>query len=128
MKLASRHGLSSPRKSAAWQVMVPNTKIKTYNQASMNPLVCVSVSNEKSRIMSENLFNFFIYIPSWGFCISPQVMNKRFCIPLFCSLCATSVNILSSLSLYCHYMFWPNRPSSEVQVVVMKEFAALLQM
>jgi hypothetical protein len=39
-----------------------------------------------------------------------------------CRLCATLVNIHSS-SLY-QYMFWPNRPSSGVQVVVMKESAA----
>jgi hypothetical protein len=42
------------------------------------------------------------------------------CVPLFYRLCATSVNILSSSSLYCHYMFRPNRPSSGVHVVVMK--------
>jgi hypothetical protein len=41
---------------------------------------------------------------------------------------ATSVNILSSSYLYCHYMFRPNWPSSDVQVVVMKETAALLMM
>jgi hypothetical protein len=47
------------------------------------------------------------------------------CNLLLCRLCATSVNILSSFSLYCcHYMFRPNRPSSGVQVVVMKESAA----
>jgi hypothetical protein len=41
-------------------------------------------------------------------------------------LCATSINILSSFSLYCHhYMFRRNRrTSSGVQVVVMKETAA----
>jgi hypothetical protein len=42
----------------------------------------------------------------------------------FCCLCAMLVNILSSFSLYCHYMFWPNWPSSGVQVVVMKESVA----
>jgi hypothetical protein len=35
-----------------------------------------------------------------------------------------SVNILSSFSLYCHDIFWPNRASSGVQVVVIKESAA----
>jgi hypothetical protein len=55
MKLASRHGLPSPQKVAAQKVVVPNAKNKTYNQASMNPLVCVSVSNEKSRLISKNL-------------------------------------------------------------------------
>jgi hypothetical protein len=34
-----------------------------------------------------------------------------------------SVNIFSSPSLYCRYMFWPDWPSSGVQVVVMKDFA-----
>jgi hypothetical protein len=34
------------------------------------------------------------------------------------------VNILSLFSLYCHYIFRPNRPSSGVQVVVMEESAA----
>jgi hypothetical protein len=42
----------------------------------------------------------------------------------FCRLCATSVNILSSSSLYGRYMFRPNCPSSGVQAVVMKESAA----
>jgi hypothetical protein len=50
------------------------------------------------------------------------ILNLR---SAFCRLRATSVNILSSFSLYsCHYMFRPNRPSSGVQVVVMKESAA----
>jgi hypothetical protein len=43
----------------------------------------------------------------------------------FCCVCATSVNILSSSSLYCHYMFRPTWPKSGVQVVVMKDPAAL---
>jgi hypothetical protein len=47
-----------------------------------------------------------------------------FAFRFFYRLCATSVNILSLFSLYCHYMFRPNRPSSGAQVVVMKEFAA----
>jgi hypothetical protein len=37
----------------------------------------------------------------------------------FCRLCATS------FSLYCRYMFRPNRPSSDVQAVAMKDCAAL---
>jgi hypothetical protein len=41
----------------------------------------------------------------------------------YCRLRATSVNILSSFSLCCHYMFGPNRPSSGIQAVVMKESA-----
>jgi hypothetical protein len=44
----------------------------------------------------------------------------------FCRLFATSVNILSSFSLYWHYMFRRNWPSSVVQVVVMKESSAEL--
>jgi hypothetical protein len=39
-------------------------------------------------------------------------------------LCSTSINILPSFSLYCLYMFRPNRPPSGVQLVVMKESAA----
>jgi hypothetical protein len=35
-----------------------------------------------------------------------------------------SVNILLTSSVYCHYMFRPNQPSSGVQVVVMKDSAA----
>jgi hypothetical protein len=41
-----------------------------------------------------------------------------------CCLFATSVNIHFTVHVY--YMFQPNRPTSGVQVVVMKESAALL--
>jgi hypothetical protein len=53
-----------------------------------------------------------------------QLHRSDFVLRIFCRLCATSVNIFSSLSLYCDYMFRPNRPSSGVQVVTMKESAA----
>jgi hypothetical protein len=39
----------------------------------------------------------------------------------FCRICATLVNIHVSFSLYYHYTFRPNRPSSAVQVAVMKD-------
>jgi hypothetical protein len=45
----------------------------------------------------------------------------------FCHLCATSVNVHLSPSLYCIALHvWPSQPRSGVQVVVMKESAALL--
>jgi hypothetical protein len=50
--------------------------------------------------------------------------RSDFAFRFFCSLCATSANILSLFSLHCHYMFWSNWPSSDVQVVVTKETAA----
>jgi hypothetical protein len=42
----------------------------------------------------------------------------------FFAVCAMSVNILLSFSLYCYYMFQPNWPSAGVQIVVMNESAA----
>jgi hypothetical protein len=43
---------------------------------------------------------------------------------IFCRVCATSVNILSSSSLHCHYTFRPIRTSSGIQVVLMKDSGA----
>jgi hypothetical protein len=58
------------------------------------------------------------------FSFLPQQKSESWLyVPLFCRVCAMSVNIVSSFSLYC-YMFRPNRPSSGVQVVVMKKSAA----
>jgi hypothetical protein len=42
-----------------------------------------------------------------------------------CRQCATSVNILSSFSLYGCYMFRNNRPTSVVHIALMKETASL---
>jgi hypothetical protein len=46
------------------------------------------------------------------------------CLLLLCYLWATSVNILSSFSLYWHYKFRPNQPPSGVKVVLIKESSA----
>jgi hypothetical protein len=55
----------------------------------------------------------------------PVVLHRSdFAFRFFCRLCATLVNILPPFSCYCLYMFRPNRPSSGVQVVVMKQSAA----
>jgi hypothetical protein len=56
--------------------------------------------------------------------ITENFVALRLCVPFFCRLYAMSFNILSSSSLYCHNMFWPNQRSSGVQVVVMKDSAA----
>lgn len=42
---------------------------------------------------------------------------------LLCHLCATSFTILSSYSFVGHYLFQPNWPSSDVQVVMVKDSA-----
>jgi hypothetical protein len=46
--------------------------------------------------------------------LSSQGERNQLCVPLFCRLCAASVNILSSFSLYWLYMFRPTWPSSGV--------------
>jgi hypothetical protein len=43
---------------------------------------------------------------------------------LLCSLRATSFTILSSFFFIGHYMFWPNWPPSDVQVVMVKDPAS----
>jgi hypothetical protein len=43
---------------------------------------------------------------------------------LLCHLCATSFTILSSYSFIGHYMFRPNWPYSDVQVVMVKNSTA----
>jgi hypothetical protein len=64
----------------------------------------------------------FVKMKYFHFFVSRN-LKSDFSFRFFCHLRATSVNILSSFSLYCHYMFQSNRPSSGVQVVVMKESA-----
>jgi hypothetical protein len=54
----------------------------------------------------------------WDNGYSDLTLRSAFCRPY-----ATSFNILSSFSLYSHYMFRPNWPSSGSLVVVMTEFA-----
>jgi hypothetical protein len=60
-----------------------------------------------------------------GLCNCDLNMCLALCL-LFCRLCATSVTIHSFffIFLYWRYVFQPNRPSSVVQVVVIKEPAA----
>jgi hypothetical protein len=86
---------------------------------------CFTIQSVTVSLLFLNRWPASIYFTTTGEISISKLDFLWLCVLLLRRKCDASVTVLSSFSLYCHYMFRPNRPSSGVQVIVIKKSAVL---